>query len=218
MIPPPPTGPLKLVYILGVLASCAGVAIGMFAIVTTVAEGFRTFDEAGPGPIGPDFERIGRLLPIAFGLAVPGGILTGLASAIGPHPPSGNQIHVGRGVLNTGDGNVHLRDSLNDSTVINAYISRIALGELQSIRDVVSGLRLPAKAGREIAAYLDDAERGLSQDQPDADWVGDSLTRATTLMRQAGAFAQAGGELVPRLTHLASLLGTAGHGVLRLLA
>lgn len=216
MIPPAPTGPAKFFYVIGILIGFAGIAIMMVAIGTTVAEGFQSFD-TGPTAEPPDFSRIGEWLPVGLALAIPGSILAAISSAIGPHPRSGNDIRVERGVLHTGTGNVNVTDSMNDQTVVNTYFARIAMNELSTIQEVVAALQLPIAVEREIQSYLEEAAWMLRQNQPSADRLGDQLARATRLLRQSGALARAGGELVPRLVHLSSLLGTTGSAILKVL-
>lgn len=223
MIPPAPTGIARFFYIVGILVGFAGIAIMMYAIGTTVADGFRTFGDfnsldEGTMPVGPDFSLIGRLLPIGLALAIPGSILATVASAIGHHPRSGTDIRVGQGIVHTGEGDVHVRDAFKNSRTVNTYILQVAAGELGTIREIVASLQLPAPVEREIRAYLDEAAWTLQEKHPNVDRAGDRVAKATRLMKQAGAFAKAGGELVPRLAHLASLLGPAGNGILQLLS
>jgi hypothetical protein len=68
MIPSAPTGPARIIYIIGLLAVLAGVAIVVFTVVTR----------------GLNMASIGRALPVAVGLATLGIIVATLASALGP--------------------------------------------------------------------------------------------------------------------------------------
>jgi hypothetical protein len=221
MIPTAPTGIARFFYVAGLLVFFAGFALFAYAIVTTMAEFFQTFNNFNNSSFDtalPNFARVGRVLPLAFGLAIPGAIVATLASALGPHPDRGPAVQIGhvgdriQGPVVKGGGQIHVAGSIQYQN-----ISQI-IGDLHTINDVVSGLALAPRTRYDIERYLDEAERELRQRQPDRTRVGDNLTRATQLMKQAGAFAQAGEELIPRLWGIASFLGAAGMGVLRLLS
>jgi hypothetical protein len=214
---PVPSGIAKVFFVVGLMVAFAGMGIFFYAIVTTMADGFQT---AGDDPFasdGPDFARVGRLIPIAFGLAVPGIMVAGLASVLGYKKP-GPLIHVGGNFIggSVSGSTVAGGDAYVHSPTIN-YLVQIALDEIGAIDQVISRTKLPAQARQEIRAHLGAAALEINQAKPDPARATDHLTTATDLMNRAGAFAKAGGELVPRLTHLASVLGPAGQALLRFL-
>ena len=221
MVLTPPTGVAKLFYVIGLLVGFAGMAMFMFPLVTTIAEGFAMASNPNPARFAemPDFSRVSEAMPLAFRLAIPGMIVAALASAIGPHPTPDIDVQVGHrfgdhATFSDRGGYIDMR--YRQDTHIT-HLNVVALNEIASIRAVLSQLGLPARARHEIEQYLGEAQRELSGRQPNMDQVGDRLARATQLMRRVGAFAHAGGELVPRLTHLGLILGNAGSILLRML-
>ena len=220
MVLTPPTGFAKFVYVIGLLVGFAGMAMFMFPMVTTIAEGFAIASDPSPARFGdmPDFSRVSEAMPLAFSLAIPGMIVAALASAIGPHPRPDIDVQVGdrfgdHAIYNN-RGYMDMRYR-QDSHV--THLNVVALDEIASIRTVLAHLGMPANARREIEQYLGEAQRELNGRQPNMAQVGDRLARATQLMRRVGAFAQAGAELLPRLEHLGLILGNAGSVLLRML-
>lgn len=218
MLPAAPSGPARFFYVIGIIAAFAGASLFIYAVFTTLAEGFTNFDtnfSDGYPAISagrPDFARIGRVIPLAIGLAIPGIFVATLASALGPHPDRVRDVHIGdriHGPVAKGHGQMYIQGNVQ-GTYTSMYFTQIALGEIADISNVISGLQLPANDSRDIQGYLAEADRELRQPQPNTERIADFLGRAANLMNQVGAFARAGGELVPRLQHLASLLGTAG--------
>lgn len=217
-----PTGVAKFFYVVGLLLGFAGAAIFALALVPTIAEGFALagtpLDFNAP-PRMPNFARVAEVMPLAFGLAIPGSIVAALASAIGPHPTGDVDLHVGprfgdHATYADRGSTIDMRYRQDRHTHIT-HLNLVALDEVAAVSAVVSQLRLPAAARRDIELYLADAERELSAKQPNLNQVGDRLARATHLMRHVGAFAQAGGALVPRLMHLGMVLGNAGSTLLQ---
>jgi hypothetical protein len=226
MIPPaPPGGIAKFFYVVGLLVGFAGFALFAYPLVITIAEAFAQSQSSLGGQFNPpDFSRVGRAMPLAFGLAIPGVIVATLASAIGARVQSGANIHIGQygdrfqGPAVKGGGRIDIGGSVvSNNTYVNTYISQIAIQELQAIDDTISRLRLPPRQKQEIKEYLQGAEQELGQRRPDLKRAGEYLATATDLMQVVGAFRTVGQELAPRLWHLASLLGTAGDGVRQLL-
>ena len=207
---------------MGLLAFFAGNGILALAMVPTIAE---IFEIVGAEPNFnrplemPSFTRISEALPLAFTLAIPGIVVAALASAIGPHPRGDVDLHVGHrfgghATVSDRGGYVDMRYRQDSHTQV-IHLNLVALDEIASIRAAIAHLRLPAPARKEIEHYLADAERELSGKQPNLSQVGDRLPRATQVMGQVGTFAQAGGELVPRLMHLGLVLGNAGSTLLQ---
>ncbi len=216
----PSGGPSRYIFFAGLLAAFAGFAIFAFAVVSTLAEFFSSFGEITSDPnnlenTAADFSRIGRLLPIAFGLMIPGIIVAGLASAFAAREEAKYDVHIGdrygdRATVARDGGYIHMEKSHN--TYIN-----VALQDLHSVQDIVSKLKLPPDVREQILAYLADAEREYGNDQPDETRVGDRLTRATILLQKWGALAKVGSDLLPLLRNLAMMLGPAGAALMGLL-
>ena len=97
MIPPaPPGGIANFFYVVGLLVGFAGITLFGYPLVMTIAEVLARFPvPAGARITPPDFSRISQAMPLAFGLAIPGVIVTTLASAIGARDQSGANIHTG---------------------------------------------------------------------------------------------------------------------------
>lgn len=209
---PPPPGVARVIYVIGLLVAYGGAAIFFYAIITTMAEGFNDF--GNPDSSTPSFDRVGELMPLAFGLAVPGAIVAGLASAIGHRDPRPADIQFGDRI--TGDkadrGGIINKPIHHNEYNINV---QMAMRDIRSVQRTISHLDLPEQASGAINRQLDAAKQELEHPERDLEVLAHRLERATDLMERTGAFAQAGGKLIPYLRHLASAIGPAGRGLLQ---
>jgi hypothetical protein len=89
-------------------------------------------------------------------------------------------------------------------------------GEIARAIDQLNGLPLPAHVQAEAGQALSEAAEATNG-QPDKERAAGKLAKATTTLKEAGAFAGAGVTLLETIKRAASILGPIGATVLALL-
>lgn len=120
-------------------------------------------------------------------------------------------VNAGSGNMNVGSGSQYVAG--RDVSVGNAVGADPEAAEvIAALRAELASLRLTAEERAEADATLDEVEQA-----PDKQSAAPPFERLINLLKQAGAVASAGADLVPTLTKLAAWLGPVAAGALALL-
>jgi hypothetical protein len=120
-------------------------------------------------------------------------------------------VNAGSGNMNVGSGSQYVAG--RDLSVGNIVGADPAAAEaIAELRAELASLRLTAEERTQVDASLDELEQA-----PDKESAAGPFQKIVVLLKQAGAVASAGSELVPTLTKLASWLGPVAAGAIALL-
>jgi hypothetical protein len=89
--------------------------------------------------------------------------------------------------------------------------------EVAKLRRVLSTLDLDPDVEASAREFFTTADHQLGQRRPDPGKIAGPLERMTRLLKNAGALAVAGAELIPPIQHIAALLGPAGLAIMQLI-
>lgn len=121
------------------------------------------------------------------------------------------------GVVNNVAGDQHVSGT-QTGVSISVTDARAAAEALRQALDRMDLSALPGQHRGEIVAEADRLAVELDAEDPPKVSVADRLTRLTSLLRDAGAFAGAAASLVGPLTTIAAWLGPLGASALSMLA
>lgn len=207
---PPRSGPLRVIWIVGIIIFMVGFVIAASGILSFIAEIANSMEAENPPD--PDMGGFMRAATMGFPIAIVGVVIAGLAAAIGhrSEPPQ-SFTHQNFTVHNPSSLVVSGRDTTYyGEQQVNAhyqYTIYDARQDIQMLKEVAAGLGLSSSDQRKVQQSLDSADRELAKPNGRFEVIAKRLGDVAKILERANAFYRAGEDIIGPVKRLASVWG-----------
>jgi hypothetical protein len=208
---PPRSGPLRVIWIVGIIIFMVGFAIAARGIFSFIAEIANSMEAENPPD--PDMGGFIQAATTGFPIAIAGGIIAGLAAAIGHRSePPASYTHQNFTVHNPSSLVVSGRDTAyyGDQHINAQYTINHARQDIWLLRQATADLGLSPHDRQKVQQSLESADQELAKPKSNLQVVGKRIADVVNVLERANALYRAGDNIMGPLSNLMKVLGLWG--------